>query len=127
MLQENLEGHVKRCPFLKQTQSLSLQPFYQKGINAGDEDEDGAPLSNSWTGHPDNVTSEMKRNAVYGLSVPEFCSLIDKIKSVHELMCRDIRDSFKVTDACDIWIKGQVDRYLKMFSVIFVIIRVLRW
>lgn len=114
VLQENLGWHVKRCPFLKQARSLSLQPFYQKGINAGDEeDEDGGPLGNSLPGHPDNVTtSEMKRNAVHGLSVPEFCSLIDKIKSLHESMCRDIRDSFKVTDACDVWIKGQVDRKL---------------
>ncbi|XP_030454974.2 uncharacterized protein LOC115676241 [Syzygium oleosum] len=112
VLQDNLEGHVKRCPLLKQTQSLSLQPFYQKGINAGHEDEDGVPLSNLPPGFPDNVTSEMKRNAVYGLSVPEFCSLIDRIKSVHESMCGDIRDSFKVTDVCDIWIKGQVDSKL---------------
>ena len=41
MLQENLEarGTPKKIPLLKQVQSFSTQPFYQKGFNAGKEDE----------------------------------------------------------------------------------------
>ena len=40
MLIENLDWHVKRCPLLKQDQSLTLQPFHQKGINAGRDNDD---------------------------------------------------------------------------------------
>ncbi|GAV64076.1 TRM13 domain-containing protein/zf-U11-48K domain-containing protein/zf-TRM13_CCCH domain-containing protein [Cephalotus follicularis] len=104
VLRENLGGHVKRCPMLKQAQILSLQPFYQKGINAGKEEEEQTPL--------DYVTSEMKRNAVYNMSVTEFCNLIKKIKSVHDSWCKDIRDSYKAPEACNIWIKREVDRKL---------------
>ncbi|GLU16686.1 hypothetical protein SLE2022_331060 [Rubroshorea leprosula] len=109
VLEENLEGHLKRCPLLKQAQSLSNQPFYQRGINAGKELEEEA-LNPS--GVQDNVTSEMKRNAVHGLSVPEFFELIRKIESVHVLICKDIRDSFKVPEACSRWINREVDRKL---------------
>lgn len=66
VLSENLEGHMKRCPLLKQAQSLSSQPFYQKGINGGKDDEDegdekgaAAPTLASL----ENATSLMKRNA----------------------------------------------------------------
>lgn len=100
VLRENLEGHVKRCPLLKQVQSLTRQPFYQKGVNAGKEG-DGE----------DNVTSEMKRNAVYGMNVTEFFDLIKKIESVHGLICGDIRDSVKIPEACSVWINGEVERY----------------
>ncbi|KAL9360253.1 hypothetical protein Peur_048376 [Populus x canadensis] len=68
VLKENLESHVKRCPLLKQAQSLSLQPFYQKGINAGKEEEE----------EEDN----------------------------------DIWESYKVPEACNMWIKREVDRKL---------------
>ncbi|XVF80746.1 hypothetical protein PTKIN_Ptkin15bG0099800 [Pterospermum kingtungense] len=107
VLQENLEGHVKRCPLLKQAQSLSTQPFYQKGINAGEEDEQEPliPASGSF----DIVTSETKRNAVYSLSIPEFFELIRKIESVHDRICKDIKDSYKLPKACGIWIKREVD------------------
>lgn len=108
MLEENFEGHLKRCPLLKQAQSLSTQPFYQKGINAGKEEEEEEALNPS--GVQDKVTSELKRNAVHGLSVPEFFELIRKIESVHVLICKDIRDSYKVPEACSRWINREVDR-----------------
>ncbi|XWS46499.1 hypothetical protein CRYUN_Cryun14cG0072400 [Craigia yunnanensis] len=113
VLQENLEGHLKRCPLLKQVQSLSTQPFYQKGVNAGKEDEleeqeTLIPTSGSF----DNVTSEMKRNIVYSLNVPEFFKLIRMIESVHDQICKDIKDSYKIPEACGIWIKREVDRKL---------------
>ena len=97
VLKENLGGHVKRCPLLKQAQSLSLQPFYQKGINAGNEEEE-------------NVSSEMKRSAVYSMTVTQFCKLINKIESVHASTCKDILESYKVPEACNMWIKREVDR-----------------
>ncbi|KAJ6729317.1 hypothetical protein OIU85_020257 [Salix viminalis] len=100
VLKENLGGHVKRCPLLKQAQSLSLQPFYQKGINAGNEEEE------------DNVSSEMKRSAVYSMTVTQLCKLINKIESVHASTCKDILESYKVPEACNMWIKREVDRKL---------------
>lgn len=111
VLEENLQGHLNRCPLLKQTQSLLSQPYYQKGVNAGgEEDEEETPKS---SGVKDSsVTSEMKRNAVYAMSVPEFSKLIAKIKSVHASICNDIRDSFKIPEACSIWTNRQVDKKL---------------
>lgn len=105
VLQENLEGHLKRCPLLKQVQSLSAQPFYQKGINAGKEEDILLSVE-------DNVTSEMKRNAVYGMKVDKFRNLIKKIESIHGSACNDIRESFKIPEACDVWIKREVDGYV---------------
>ncbi|KAG6717240.1 hypothetical protein I3842_04G088700 [Carya illinoinensis] len=101
VLKDNLQGHVKRCPLLKQVQSLTLQPFYQKGINAG-RDENKEDL-----GH---VSSEMKRAAVHGMGLSEFFKLIEKIESVHGLVCKDICDSYKMPEACNMWIKREVDR-----------------
>ncbi|XVF22016.1 hypothetical protein REPUB_Repub12eG0138300 [Reevesia pubescens] len=112
VLQENLEGHLKRCPLLKQAQSLRTQPFYQKGVNAGKEDEEQEtliPISGSFDYV---VTSEMKRNAVYSLNIPDFFELIRKIESVHAQICKDIKDSYKIPEACGIWIKREVDRKL---------------
>lgn len=102
MLEENLESHLKRCPLLKQTQSLSLQPFYEKGINAG---------TDSSTIGVSNITSEMKRNAVYAMTVAEFSKLISKIKCIHATICTCIPDSFKDPQACGIWTNRQVDRF----------------
>ena len=96
VLKENLEGHVKRCPLLKQNESLSVQPYYQKGINAGEGD--------------DNVTSDTKRSAVYNMSLAEFYQLIRKIKSVHVSVCKDISDSYKMPEACNMWINREIDR-----------------
>ncbi|KAL5859317.1 hypothetical protein ACOSQ4_000613 [Xanthoceras sorbifolium] len=112
VLKENLEGHVKRCPLLKQVQSLIHQPFYQKGINAGKDGEEEQLNTLSYALVEDNVTSEMKRNAVYSLNVTGFCDLIKKIESVHGLIRDDIRDSFKIPEACSVWINREVDRKL---------------
>ncbi|BBG98557.1 tolB protein-related protein [Prunus dulcis] len=115
-MRQNLEGHVRRCPLLKQVQSLTLQPFYQKGINAGKEEDqeeletfrpkgaDDLESSNDpASGSLDNILSEMKRNAVYSMT---------KIEHVHESICKDIQDSYQVPEACGIWIKREVDRKL---------------
>ncbi|WCJ22646.1 tRNA:m(4)X modification enzyme TRM13 [Euphorbia peplus] len=99
VLRENLDWHVKRCPLLKQRESLSIQPFYLKGVNAGKEGDDD-----------DDVTSEMKRKAVYSMSVAEFCRLVRKIESVHGSVCKDIVESYRVPEACNMWIKREVDR-----------------
>lgn len=103
MLEENLESHLSKCPLLKQTQSLSRQPFYQKGINAGTEDDEQEEDS--------TFTSEMKRNAVYSMPVPKFLDLIAKIKSVHASICTTIPDSYKIPEACNIWTNREVDKY----------------
>ncbi|XP_021836566.1 tRNA:m(4)X modification enzyme TRM13 isoform X1 [Spinacia oleracea] len=100
VLEENMEGHLKRCPLLKQTQTLSLQPYYQKGINQGTDSED----------QDVQFTSEMKRNWVYNLSAPLFYDLLSKIRSLHASICKDMQFSYKIPNACDIWIKRQNDR-----------------
>ncbi|KAB2074262.1 hypothetical protein ES319_A07G141900v1 [Gossypium barbadense] len=111
VLQENLGSHLRRCPLVKQVQSLSTQPFYQKGVNAGKEDEQEEPETGIPTsGCFDIVTSEMKRNAVYSLNTSEFFEMIRKIESVHAQICNDIKDSYKIPEACGVWIKGEVER-----------------
>lgn len=102
VLKENLESHLKRCPLLKQAQSLSHQPYYQKAINAGMEDqgEEGAA----------DLNSESKRKSVYAMNLPEFLELIRKIKSIHASICNDTQDSFKNPVACATWTNRQVDR-----------------
>ncbi|GFP93610.1 tRNA:m(4)x modification enzyme trm13 [Phtheirospermum japonicum] len=109
VLDENLESHLNRCPLLKQAQSLSRQPFYQKGINAGREEDDDDYNADSEVAI---VTSEMKRNAVYAMPVPRFSELIAKIKSVHASVCNSFPDSYKVPEACSIWTNREVDKKL---------------
>lgn len=107
MLQENLEWHVKRCPLLKQTVALSGQRFYQKGINAGNEEEEeklGSCCSDSL------VTSEMKRKLLYSMSVSQFHQLIKKIEAVHGGICKEIEDSYLSPEACNIWFNKEIDR-----------------
>ncbi|XP_047979813.1 tRNA:m(4)X modification enzyme TRM13 homolog [Salvia hispanica] len=106
VLEENLETHLNRCPLLTQTQSLSRQPFYQKGINAGSDDDEEKSKSDS------SFTSEMKRNAVYSMAVPYFLDLIAKIKSVHASVCSTIPDSYRIPEACSIWTNREVDKKL---------------
>ncbi|KAL8054592.1 hypothetical protein ABFX02_04G002600 [Erythranthe guttata] len=107
VLEENLDSHLSRCPLLKQTQSLTSQPFYQRGINGGREDEEEEENAAC----KDSIfTSEMKRNAVYAMSAPKFLELIAKIKSVHSSICSKIPESYKIPEACSIWTKTQVDR-----------------
>lgn len=121
MLQENLESHLKRCPLLKQVKSLSLQPYYQKGINAGVQDP-GQPKAA-------DLNSESKRKAVYARTVPEFFELLRKIKCIHASICSDTRDSFKNPEACATWTNRQIDRYLvsktKSFCFFFLFSRLL--
>ncbi|KAG8389613.1 hypothetical protein BUALT_Bualt02G0247300 [Buddleja alternifolia] len=123
VLDENLESHLSRCPFLKQAQSLSCQTFYQKGINAGREDNDDDDDDEGGEGEEEGdehkiapkdstFTSEMKRNAVYALSVPQFCELIAKIKTLHASICNCIPHSYRIPEACSIWTNRQVDKKL---------------
>lgn len=96
VLESNLENHLRRCPLLKHKNSLSLQSFYQKGINGGDaEDED--------------VSSESKRMAVRSISAPDLIKLFEKIKSIHAFVCKDIQDSYNVPEACRVWINRAID------------------
>ncbi|XP_057965859.1 uncharacterized protein LOC131156304 isoform X2 [Malania oleifera] len=92
------------------------RPF--SGINRCTDEEDEEAEEEGKTPNPnkhssgflDGTTSEMKRNAVYSMSVPEFFKLISKIESVHVLICKDVRDSYKMPKACEIWIKREADR-----------------
>ncbi|PIN24557.1 tRNA:m4X modification enzyme [Handroanthus impetiginosus] len=117
VLEENLQSHLSRCPFLKQAQSLSRQPFYQKGINAGGENEGGEEEEQKEEKEKkatkdSTYTSEMKRNAVYAMSVSKFLELIAKIKSVHASTCNRIPDSYKIPEACNVWTNREVDKKL---------------
>lgn len=120
VLVENLEGHKKRCPLLKHEKSLEIQPFYQKGINTGfdlDELEQHHHQHNGFELPLDSVgvenaiiSSEKKRKAVFSMTPRKISLLLDKIRSIHESICGDIHDSYKIPPACDIWINRQVDR-----------------
>ncbi|OAY62550.1 tRNA:m(4)X modification enzyme TRM, partial [Ananas comosus] len=99
VLQENLDSHVKRCPLRKQAEALEAQPYYSESINAGDPDEI-------------IVSSAAKRSAIYNLSVLEFYDLVDKIRSVHSAAATALQDSYVVPEACEAWLKGQIDRRL---------------
>ncbi|XP_074316010.1 uncharacterized protein LOC141652443 [Silene latifolia] len=105
VLEENMDGHVKKCPMLKQTQALSLEPYYQKGINSGTHDS-------ALVDEPDVTSSEMKRNLVYALTLHQFSSLLSKIRAIHTSSCKDMAFSYKVPEACDVWMKRQIDRKL---------------
>ncbi|KAA8542998.1 hypothetical protein F0562_021507 [Nyssa sinensis] len=122
VLQENLEGHIRRCPRLKHVQSLSLQPFYQKGINGGNEEDedrketfrsngmkDFVASNKSSYGSLETITSETKRNAVHSMTAAEFSKLISKIESIHASQCKDFRDSYKIPKACGIWVNREVN------------------
>ncbi|GAB2298515.1 hypothetical protein Dimus_032578 [Dionaea muscipula] len=109
VLGDNLEGHIKRCPFAKQAQALSLQPYYQKGINRGKDESTREKDEEEEEG---DVSSEMKRNGVYSMSVSEFSKLLGLIRDVHCTICKDIRDSYRIPKACGMWIKREVDRKL---------------
>lgn len=110
VLVENLKSHLNRCPLLKRVRSLELQPFYQKGINAGDEhDNDEAEKA---AVDDSTLSSQMKRNAVYAMTGLEFSALVAKIKSVHSSLCSNIPGSYKIPGACSIWTHQEIDKYL---------------
>ncbi|CAI9104862.1 OLC1v1003645C1 [Oldenlandia corymbosa var. corymbosa] len=106
VLGDNLRNHIARCPLQKQALSLSLQPYYQKGINAGtegEEEEEGP------------VTSEQKRRAIHSKTAEQFFDLIRKIKTLHASVVAHediVRHSFQIPDACAIWADRQVDQKL---------------
>lgn len=97
MFEENLEAHVGKCPFRKQADALAAQPYYSKGINSGG-------------GGGADVTSATKRALVHGLSEEEFWGLVAKIRSAHSKAAVEMREAYAATDACDRWMRGQVDR-----------------
>nr|CAB3497582.1 unnamed protein product [Digitaria exilis] len=98
VLEENLEAHVGKCPLKKRVAALAAQPYYSKGINSG-----GAEAGSF-------ITSAEKRAAVYRLTEDEFRGLLGKIRSVHAAAAVAMRESFMITDACDKWMGGQIDR-----------------
>ncbi|KZV47594.1 hypothetical protein F511_12863 [Dorcoceras hygrometricum] len=110
VLQENLKSHLNRCPLLKRVRSLELQPFYQKGINAGEEygdDEVEKPAVDDSA-----LTSQMKRSAIYAMTGIEFSALVAKIKSVHSSLCSDIPGSYKIPGACSTWTHQEIVKKL---------------
>ncbi|RWR94504.1 tRNA:m4X modification enzyme TRM13 [Cinnamomum micranthum f. kanehirae] len=121
ILQENLDAHVKRCPMQKQVRALQMQPFFKKGVNCGKDDEVEGLSSKSTEAkiscsgpysESSEITSEMKRNAIYQMSKPEFSGLLKKIQSIHISICSNIQDSYAIPEACDRWLKNQGDRQL---------------
>lgn len=120
ILQENLDAHVKRCPMQKQVRALQMQPFFKKGVNCGKDDEAEGLSSKSTEAkiscsgpysESSEITSEMKRNAIYQMSKPEFSGLLKKIQSIYISICANIQDSYAIPEACDRWLKNQGDRY----------------
>lgn len=109
VLEDNMEAHLKKCPLLKQTQTLLVQPYYQQGINRGTDDDSAD--------HPD-FTSVLKRNLVYSLTVPQFSDLLSKICSIHNSISKDIGFSYKVPPACHIWINRLISRYVYVFLLL---------
>ncbi|CAM8882885.1 unnamed protein product [Rhodiola kirilowii] len=101
VLEQNLEAHVRKCPLVKQARSLAEQSYYQKGINGGNCE--GEVQQNI-------ISSEMKRNAVYNMSMTQFSELVAKIECVYASIRCDIGESYKVPEACSLWMKGEVDR-----------------
>ena len=99
MFEENLEAHVGKCPFRKHADALAAQPYYSKGINSGGGEAGVAA-----------VTSAAKRASVHKLSEEEFWALVAKIRSAHTAAAVQMRESYIAPDACDKWMKGQVDR-----------------
>ncbi|KAK3145587.1 hypothetical protein QOZ80_3BG0254800 [Eleusine coracana subsp. coracana] len=98
VLEENLEEHIGKCPQKKQAAALAAQPYYSKGVNSG-----GGEVGCG-------VTSAEKRAAVYRLTKEEFRGLLEMIRSVHAATAVAMRESYLITDACDKWMRGQVDR-----------------
>ncbi|TVU44301.1 hypothetical protein EJB05_03737, partial [Eragrostis curvula] len=99
VLEENLEAHVSKCPLKKQAAALAAQPYYSEGVNSGGGE----------TGR--GVTSAEKRAIIYKLTEEEFRGLLGKIRSAHEAAAVAMRESYLITDACDKWMNGQVDRW----------------
>lgn len=71
------------------------------------EEEDG-----SSSGLVDSViSSEMKRKAVYAMSMLQLYELLGKISTIDDSISDNIRDSHKIPESCNLWINHEVDRY----------------
>ncbi|XP_068662050.1 uncharacterized protein [Aristolochia californica] len=120
ILQENLVAHVRRCPFVKQTQALQTQPFYKKGVNSGmDEAREvkerlaGSNISfNKPLLESSDMSSSEKRDAIYKMSVVELSQLFGKIKSIHSTFASTVLESYAIPEACRRWLSQQVERKL---------------
>ncbi|KAK1278910.1 hypothetical protein QJS04_geneDACA015822 [Acorus gramineus] len=117
ILKENMDAHIKRCPFEKQNQELKTQPFYKKGVNGGGREDPeslmGGEVGNAHCGEKTCIiTSDMKRNMIYKLGVLEFLELVGKIESIHKSLCSFIKDSYVMPEACEGWLASQIDRKL---------------
>ncbi|CAM0877705.1 unnamed protein product [Alopecurus aequalis] len=99
VFEDNLEAHVGKCPFRKHADALAAQPYYSKGINSGGGESGAA-----------TVTSAAKRASVHKLSEEEFWGLVAKIRSAHAAAAVQMRESHIAPDACEKWMRGQVDR-----------------
>ncbi|KAL6008751.1 hypothetical protein ACLOJK_021977 [Asimina triloba] len=112
-----------------------MQPFYKKGVNGG-KDEDSVmyvdaaviaskevenPVPSTSTlkssSEPSNISSEMKRDAIYKMSTPEFFDLLKRIKLIHGSVVQNIKESYTVPKACDKWRTKQLDRYELSFLI----------
>lgn len=85
---------------------LEAQPFYQKGVNSGEDAT--TPF----------VTSEQKRNAIYKMSIDEFRRLLMKIKNIHSsiTLSNKMTDSYVEMDVCGDWAKKrQKEQYAIQF------------
>ena len=102
MFEDNLEAHVGKCPFRKHADALAAQPYYSKGINSGGGEAGGAA-----------ITSAIKRASVHKLSEEEFWGLVAKIRSAHAAAAVQMRESHIAPDACEKWMRGQVDRWVR--------------
>jgi tRNA:m4X modification enzyme len=47
---------------------------------------------------------------VYSPTDGEFRGLLGKIRSAHAAAASAMRESYLITDACDKWVSGQVDK-----------------
>jgi tRNA:m4X modification enzyme len=99
VFEDNLEAHVGKCPFRKHADALAAQPYYSKGVNSG--------------GGGAAVSSAAKRAAVHKLSEEGFWGLVAKIRSAHAAAAAQMRESHVAPDACEKWMKGQVDRWVR--------------
>ncbi|XP_061989020.1 tRNA:m(4)X modification enzyme TRM13-like isoform X2 [Rosa rugosa] len=99
--------HLKGCHYSKpeEEHQQEIQTVSSKRV------EDSALADEPKSGDFSYILSEMKRT-VYSMSVPDFYKLIEKIESVHKSICKDIQESFKVPEACGMWIKREVDKKL---------------
>ncbi|KAH0460869.1 hypothetical protein IEQ34_008444 [Dendrobium chrysotoxum] len=98
VFKENLESHLKRCPSRKQVIALEAQAYYSKGINSGFIDF-----------ADDDISSEAKRRAIYGLNILDFLALVKKIESLHAAVVGYLEDSYLMPEACEKWLRRQID------------------